>query len=184
MFARTKRLTLRPGWAEDAADLAQAIGHESVVTKLARAPWPYGEAEARDFLTQPRGPHEPRFVILEHGDALAPALVGGIGLTTDPDGARQLGYWLAPDAWGRGLATEAGHAVIDMARHAIGLKRLHAWHFLDNPASGKVLRKLGFRPTGRVELRHSRARGTVAPSAAFELDLDEDRAQAEVRMAA
>ena len=38
MFARTKRLTLRPGWPEDAAAIAQAIGHEEVVTKLSRVP--------------------------------------------------------------------------------------------------------------------------------------------------
>jgi len=183
MFARTKRLTLRPGWAEDAVDIAQAIGHESVVTKLARPPWPYGVNEAQAFLAQPRGAHDPQFIILEHG-AASPVLVGGIGITTDPDGARMLGYWLAPDAWGRGLATEAGRAVIDIARHAIGLRQLHAWHFLDNPASGQVLRKLGFHPTGRVELRPSRARGGVAPSAAFNLDLDEDRGRGEQRMAA
>ena len=40
MFARTKRLTLRPGWPEDAPALTQAIGHEAVIAKLTRAPWP------------------------------------------------------------------------------------------------------------------------------------------------
>ena len=60
MFARTKRLTLRPGWPEDARALAQAIGHEAVATKLARVPWPYalGDAEAmarRSRLTARRG---------------------------------------------------------------------------------------------------------------------------------
>ena len=41
MFARTKRLTLRPGWPEDAPDIARAIGHEEVVRMLAKVPWPY-----------------------------------------------------------------------------------------------------------------------------------------------
>ena len=55
MFARTKRLTLRPGWPEDAPALARAIGHESVIAKLARAPWPYTLDDAEAFLAQPRG---------------------------------------------------------------------------------------------------------------------------------
>ena len=41
MFARTKRLVLRPGWAEDAQALADAIGHEDVLRNLLRAPMPY-----------------------------------------------------------------------------------------------------------------------------------------------
>src|SRR3546814_18039311 len=57
------------------------------------------------------------------------------------DGAHELGYWLTPAVWGRGYATEAGHAVIAMARHALGYRRLHAWHFVDNPASARVDRK-------------------------------------------
>lgn len=174
MFARTKRLTLRPGWPEDAPALARAIGHESVVAKLTRAPWPYALGDAEAFLALSRSAHEPRFLIesLETG---TPALVGGIGISDAAGGVGNLGYWLAPDAWGQGYATEAGHAVIAMARHALGLHRLEAAHFVDNPASGRVLAKLGFRPTGRVELRASHGRAGEAPSALFELDLDTDR---------
>jgi len=173
VFARTKRLTLRPGWPEDAPALARAIGHESVVAKLARAPWPYALGDAEAFLSVPRGPTDAGFLILDHIDA-RPRIVGGIALTPG-DGAHELGYWLTPDAWGRGYATEAGEAVVAMARHALGLRRLDAFHFVDNPASGRVLAKLGFRPTGRVEARTSRGRGGEAPAVMFELDLDNDR---------
>lgn len=173
MFARTKRLTLRPGWPEDAPALAQAIGHETVIAKLARAPWPYALSDAEAFLAQPRAGHDPCFLI-ETMEAGVPRLVGGIAI--DPDGdTHQFGYWLTPDAWGRGLATEAGEAVIAMARHALGLRRLDAFHFVDNPASGRVLTKLGFRPTGRIEPRASVGRGGEAPAALFELDLADQR---------
>lgn len=182
MFARTPRLTLRPGWPEDAPALARAIGHETVVTRLSRAPWPYARSDAEQFLSPPRGGTVPTFLILAH-DGDYPQLIGGIGLTPDEAGGHELGYWLTPDAWGRGYATEAGRAVIAMARHALGFRRLHASHFVDNPASGRVLTKLGFRPTGRIEPRLSRARGGEAPCAFFELDLGEDR-PCEVRMAA
>ena len=171
MFARTRRLTLRPGWPEDAPALAHAIAHEAVIAKLARAPWPYAVSDADAFLAQPRAGHDPRFLI-ETMEAGAPRLIGGIAI--DPDGeTHQLGYWLTPDAWGRGLATEAGEAVIAMARHALGLRRLGAFHFVDNPASGRVLTKLGFRPTGRIEPRASLGRGGEAPAVLLELDLED-----------
>lgn len=169
MFARTKRLTLRPAWPEDAPALARAIGHESVARMLARVPHPYDLADAEAFLALPRGPHDARFLILAHRIG-APELIGGIGIVTE-DGEARLGYWLKPCAWGRGYATEAGSAVIDMARHALPLRRLGAWHFVDNAASGHVLRKLGFRPTGAVTQRASLGRDAPAPSAAYELDL-------------
>jgi len=163
-------LTLRPGWPEDAPALTRAIAHESVVTMLAHAPWPYALGDAEEFLSQPRGGTVPRFVILSH-EREYPRIVGGIGVTPDVQG-HEFGYWLTPDAWGRGYATEAGRAVLAMARHALGIRRLHAGHFLDNPASGRVLTKLGFRATGRVEPRESRARASAAPCALFEIDLD------------
>ena len=53
MFARTERLTLRPGWIEDASALTRAIAHECVVTKLARLPWPYDLLDAETYLTMP-----------------------------------------------------------------------------------------------------------------------------------
>ena len=179
MFARTKRLTLRPGWPEDAAAVTRAIGHEAVVRMLAKAPWPYRLADAENFLARKRAPDEAFFLILSHeGDYPRP--IGGIGLAPDADG-HELGYWLAPEAWGRGYATEAGRAVVAIARHALRLKRLHSGHFVDNPASGRVLAKLGFRSTGEVKGRYSAARGAIVPCRLFELDLVEDADAADTR---
>lgn len=175
MFARTKRLTLRPGWPEDAPALTRAIGHAQVADKLARVPWPYGLGDAEAFLSRPRPIDAPGFLMFE-SPTDAPRLVGGIGLQPgETPGQYDLGYWVTPDAWGRGYATEAGRQVIEIARHALGLKRLTAFHFADNPASGRVLEKLGFRPTGRVEPRPSLARGGLAPSVMMDLDLDVER---------
>jgi len=179
MFARTRRLTLRPGWPEDAPAVARAIGHEEVVRMLAQAPWPYALADAQTFLSRPRSPKEAFFLILSHEDGY-PRPIGGIGLAPDEDG-HELGYWLAPEAWGRGYATEAGRAVVGIARHALGLKRLHSGHFTDNPASGRVLQKLGFRPTGGVKGRYSVARGAIVPCRLFELDLAEEAEAGDTR---
>lgn len=172
MFALTPRLTLRPGWPEDAPALAQAIGHESVVRNLSRAPWPYGVADAEAFLALPRGPHEARFQICERFGRHR--LIGGTGLHLDEQGQWEIGYWLTPDAWGRGYATEAGRAVIDIARHALGLKRVVGRHFVDNAASGHVLRKLGMVETGTRSRLHALSRGEMVECVDFAIDLSGD----------
>lgn len=170
MFARTERLTLRPGWPEDAPELVRAIAHETVVTKLSRAPWPYTLGDALDFLKRPAGTSEKAMLICaHHPDAVR--LIGGIGIHLDEEGNHELGYWLTPGAWGRGYATEAGRAVIANARHTLRLRKLTAGHFVDNPASARVLRKLGFRPTGKVAPSFCRARGEMVPTVKLELDL-------------
>jgi RimJ/RimL family protein N-acetyltransferase len=178
MFARTDRLLLRPGWAEDAPALARAIADEAIVRNLATAPWPYGVAEAEAFLAAPRDPVLPTFLITERTDA-APRLIGACGFGRRPSGAVELGYWIARRHWNQGFATEAGVALIEIAR-ALRLERLEASHFTDNPASGRVLEKLGFIATGLIAERHSCARGGEAPSRLLRLVL----AQAEQSMAA
>lgn len=69
-----------------------------------------------------------------------------------------LGYWLDRAAWGRGYAFEAAQAVTRFAFEDAGLSKLEALHAHDNPASGRVLTKLGFRPQGTVQ-GFSRSRG-------------------------
>jgi RimJ/RimL family protein N-acetyltransferase len=172
MFARTERLLLRPGWLQDAPALHRAIGEEAVVRNLASAPWPYTVADAEAFLATERGPRTASLLIFRRTEA-APELVGTIGFGAMPGGATELGYWIARPYWGRGYATEAGRAVIAIARDALRLDRLHAGHFLDNPASGRVLEKLGFRPTGVVASRFSAGRGGEAQCRLFELELAE-----------
>lgn len=169
MFARTTRLMLRPGWAEDAPELARAIADERIVRNLSTAPWPFELRDAEAFLAQPRDPLLPSLLIFERTEA-APRLVGACGLGRRASGSVEMGYWIARQNWNRGFATEAGQALIEIAR-ALGLGRLEASHFLDNPASGRVLEKLGFRPVGITAPRISCARGTEAPARMLRLEL-------------
>ena len=170
MFARTDRLLLRPGWPEDAPALAAAIGEERIVRNLARAPWPYGEEEARGYLATSFDGPLPAFVIVARQGGRA-ELAGGIGFGRDDDGEIELGYWLASRFWDRGFATEAGRALVALARDGLRLPRLVSGHFVDNPASGRVLEKLGFTATGDIVLRHSAARGEAVPLRRYVLEL-------------
>jgi RimJ/RimL family protein N-acetyltransferase len=176
MFARTTRLLLRPGWAEDAPALVKAIADETIVRNLASAPWPFSLRDAEAFLAAPRDPVLPSLLIFERTDG-DPLLVGACGLGRRPSGSVELGYWISRPHWGRGLASEAGLALVDMAR-ALGIARLEASHFLDNPASGRVLEKLGFQPTGIIATRLSCARGSEIPARYFRLELAEAEAEA------
>jgi len=177
MFARTPRLLLRPGFPEDAPALASAIGDELIVRNLATAPWPYRMRDAEAFLASPRDPVLPSLLMFERtGGALE--LVGSCGLGRRPSGAVEMGYWVARPFWGRGYATEAGRALIDIAR-ALALPSLEGSHFLDNPASARVLEKLGFAPVGIVAPRLSCARGIEAPARLMRLSLTETAGKAE-----
>ena len=174
MFARTDRLLLRPGWAEDAAALARAIGEEAIVRNLASAPWPYDLGHARAFIETERRPDEASFLIFRRTNG-APRLIGAAGLGRQPDGQIELGYWISRPHWGLGYATEAGEAIIAIARDGLRLRKLAAGHFVDNPASGRVLEKLGFRATGEIAPRYSCGRGGEAPCKLFELDFCADQ---------
>jgi RimJ/RimL family protein N-acetyltransferase len=168
MFARTERLLLRPGWAEDAEALTKAIGSEAIVLNLAKVPWPYDVCDAKTYLGRDRHEGEADFLIFMRTRA-SPRLIGGIGLAQLGQDM-ELGYWIVPSCWGLGFATEAGQAVIDLARDTLRLDRLVSGHFVDNPASGRVLEKLGFVRTGQ-EMRHSVARGGDVSFDTLALDL-------------
>ncbi|MEE4155474.1 MAG: GNAT family N-acetyltransferase [Erythrobacter sp.] len=165
MFHRSERLLLRPVWPEDWQGILGGIADRAIVRNLASAPWPYGEDDARAFASLPTEPLHPRFVMTRAADA---TVIGCIGIgpiagdePRESAGAVELGYWIARQHWGRGYATEGGRAVLEIAR-TLGHARVFASHFKDNPASGRVLRKLGFEQTGRLVMRHSCARGEEA----------------------
>lgn len=171
MFLRTERLFLRPAWAEDAGELARAIGQESIVRMLSRVPWPYREEDAREWIEAPRDPHLPNLLVtLPDEDG---RIIGSCGLHHDAEESGstvELGYWIEPAYWGRGYATEALRGVLSLARLA-GHRRIVSRHATDNPASGRVLRKLGFRPTGRARPFHSFGRNGRLETREYALEL-------------
>jgi RimJ/RimL family protein N-acetyltransferase len=169
MFARTPRLLLRPGFPEDAPALATAIGDQAIVRNLATAPWPYRMRDAEAFLARPRDPILPSLLVFER-TAGAPQLVGSCGLGRRPSGSVELGYWIATPFWGRGFATEACTALVDIAR-TLGLTCLEGSHFVDNPGSARVLEKLGFEALGIIAPRLSCARGVEVPARLMRLRL-------------
>ena len=169
MFARTERLLLRPGWAEDAPALAQAIADEAIVRNLARVPWPYREDHARAWLSLPKDHRLPSLLVTLPDEG--GRIIGSCGLQAE-EREVAIGYWIARGHQGLGYATEAARALVGLAR-VIGHRRLRSDHFVDNPASGRVLRKCGFVSTGRTTYRPSLARGALAPSVNYVAELED-----------
>ena len=140
----TQRLALRPLRLTDAPFLAREGARPEVARMVARIPSPCPELASEQFVLAMRAAEKLRGdkvrLITQRADQ---APLGVIGLHPHGNGVWELGYWLAMSAWGRGIATEAGAAMIADARIR-GIKRLIAGHFSDNLASARVLTKLGF----------------------------------------
>lgn len=167
MFHRTENLFLRPAFPEDWKAVFTGIGEQEIVRNLATAPWPYTEMDARRWCARPQNDWLPSFVVVLPDVGVIGS--AGLGLD-DATGEVQLGYWTARKHWGKGYASEAARGVLEVAR-AIGHKRVVASHFVDNPASGRVLQKTGFQATGEVRPGYSMARGGHDPVACYEITL-------------
>jgi len=139
----TARLTLRRPLATDIEPMVDMVGEWEVARRLARVPYPYTRADARQFLEEVI-PQEAIWAILQRPTL---RLVGMIGLSpiADDGSVAELGYWIGMPFWGRGIGTEAADAVLYHAFNTLGLSEVVAGCFTDNPRSLRVLTKLGFR---------------------------------------
>jgi RimJ/RimL family protein N-acetyltransferase len=157
---RTRRLLLRKLTVADVPRIHEILSNWHVTRMLRMAPFP----PRLDQLQQWLSGHDQEWTA---GTAYRFAVTAGermIGCT-DVDqissGCGGLGYFPDEDCWGRGFASEAAEAVRDFAVEAVGLRRLLSGHAIDNPASGHILIKLGFRPTGEAEVWSQSRQETV-----------------------
>ena len=143
MRLETERLVLRPFHLADVPAVLAIQSDWSVTRNLRLADWPPTSGSITAFLAGHEAERQAgtahRFAVTESG-----RVIGCADLDEIAGGCGELGYWLERAAWGRGLATEAAAALVAFARD-FGLVRLATGHAADNPASGKVLAKLGFR---------------------------------------
>ena len=135
----TERLCLRPLRKSDAGLISLYSSDLRVARMTTSIPHPNPPGAVELFIerVQQRDSDETTWAI----DATKGFGCEVVGVMSLRDSG-ELGYWIAPFFWGLGIATEAGCAVVEYGfRH--GHSRIHATHFLDNPASGRVMQKLG-----------------------------------------
>lgn len=149
---QTERLILRPIVTADAPEIEKLAGAREVADGTLTIPHPYPNGAANQWMAAHQADHERTgSIVLAITRRDSGALCGTIGLHIEPNHQRaELGYWIGVPYWNRGYVTEAARALIDYGFRTLGLRRIFAQHYANNPASGRVLRKLGMRHEGRL----------------------------------
>lgn len=148
----TLRLLLRPFSVGDAKSVQRLAGDFAVADTTLVIPHPYQDGMAEEWIST----HRPGFeagelavfaaVLRETGE-----LVGAVGLSiTRRYDRAEIGYWIGRPYWGRGYCTEAATAVMAFGFTNYRLNRVYATHFVRNPASGRVMQKLGMTREGTL----------------------------------
>jgi len=152
----TERLVLRAFTLGDAPEVRRLAGEWEVARTLLSVPHPYGEGVAEEWISGHRSELERGegvhfgVVVRERGE-----LCGACGLMINANDANaELGYWIGVPYWGRGYATEAAREVVRYGFEELRLHRVHAAHFGSNPASGRVLAKIGMSHEGTRREHH------------------------------
>lgn len=150
----TERLVLRPARRTDAEMIVPFCREPLIYRNLARMKPDQTLEETRAFLAKVEETPAAHVYTVWADDSF----LGLCGVEAGAGGLSEIGYWYGPHAWSRGYATEAAAGLVARLARETGLKALHSGYFHDNPASGAVLRKLGFLPAG-WSYRHSIGRG-------------------------
>ncbi len=148
----TPRLLLRNFRLSDAARVSLLAGDYDIAQMTSSIPHPYDEHQAIQWIQS----HESQFnsktaihyaiIHLEQN-----ILIGAIGLELDlPNQSAKLGYWIGKPYWNQGFATEAANSILEYAFGELGLSRVQARHMKKNPASGRVMQKIGMTYEGTL----------------------------------
>jgi RimJ/RimL family protein N-acetyltransferase len=173
----TRRLWLRWPRAADAPAVAAIASRKEVADMTANVPHPYPEGSANDFILRARGANSSGegITLVATGNGGSRKVIGVVSVVAPGDrqafgdDAIRLGYYFAPEEWGRGYATEAVQAVVDGVFMLTGTKAIVADSRVVNPASSRVLQKCGFAFQGS-SLVDLAARGGFFPVDTFRLD--------------
>lgn len=148
----TERLILRPISIEDVPEIQRLASDRDVASQTSDGEVPQPGMEEQWFKKRQEG--------FEKGEAVdfaiirrkSGVLIGAIGLGAEykKDESMQLGYWVGKPYWNQGYCTEAAQAVLKYGFEILGLHRIYSRHFKRNPASGRVMRKIGMKHEGTL----------------------------------
>ncbi len=148
----TPRLILRPFTLDDAPAVKELAGEWEIAATTANIPHPYEEGMAEEWIRT----HQENF---DKGEAVSLAitlkpeggLVGAIGIHINKTNRlAEMGYWVGKPFWNRGYCTEAAREVVRYAFEELDLNRVQARHMIKNPASGRVMQKIGMQYEGTL----------------------------------
>ena len=169
----TSRFFLRPWRDSDAAALYKYASDPEVGP---RAGWPphQSEAESLEIIrTVFNNDTTWAIVLKETGEAIGAMGYGSsceCKLPARPD-EPTVGYWVGKPYWNKGICTEALALLIEHIRSTTDIKSLISGHFIDNPASGRVMEKCGFVATGETAEDDSLYMGAGKPIRVLRMEL-------------
>jgi len=144
----TERLILRPFSMKDAPEVQRLAGERDIAANTRDIPHPYKDGVAEAWISS----HRDKF---QHGEVIFAItlrdgqLIGSIGLVVDRQSElAELGFWIGKPYWNSGYCTEAALAMLRYGFTELGLNRIHSFHLSRNPASGRVMQKLGMTREG------------------------------------
>ena len=165
---QTERLILRSLTLEDATDVQRLAGDRDIALMTVAIPHPYEDGMAEEWIRfcsdANKKDEAVNFAITRRTDD---NLIGAIGLELEQEHQRgELGYWIGKPYWNCGYATEAAKAVVAYSFQVLKLNRIYAFHFTRNPASGRVLEKIGMRHEG-CRRQHTKKWGNFEDSIGY-----------------
>lgn len=159
----TDRLRLRPLVAGDIDRFVTYAGAWDVASRTTDIPFPLRRDAAGPWLQECVGE-------VRRGIELEGELIGAVGFfAVERGGPSELGFWIGVPWWGRGYDSEAARALVERAA-LWSVAAFTAAHFIDNPASGRVLTRLGFRSTAEGRA-YCMARSAHVATVEYRLDV-------------
>jgi len=145
----TTRLVLRPFALGDAPAVQRLASDRAIAANTLLIPHPYPEGAAEEWIRGHDDVSDNLIFAIAPGDG--GEVMGAIGMHVEQFHRRaEIGYWLGVPYWGNGYVTEAAQAVVGYAFENLGVNRVFAFHFTRNPASGRVLQKIGMVREGTM----------------------------------
>lgn len=153
----TSRLKLRPFSAADTQRVAELANDEEISRNLRSFEFPYSLDDAKDWVSGlpaewEQGKSAVFAICFGQAEPQQEQLVGAIGIVLDQQSnLGELGYWVGRKYWGQGIATEASQSMLDFAFGQLGLNKVVAECLVRNPASARVIEKVGMVQEGFLE---------------------------------
>jgi len=140
----TERLVLKSFVLADGPELQKLAGNPNVSKTTLNIPYPYEDGMAEAWIST----HSENWVNKRSATFAiklksSHELIGDVSLVDIQESQAELGYWVGEPYWDRGYCTEAAKALVHYSMNKMGIKKIVAEHLRTNPASGRVMEKIG-----------------------------------------
>lgn len=146
----TDRLFLRLFTESDAKDVSILCNNYNIYKNTLHLPYPYSMEDARSWIKN----HSDNFnneksFEFAVTDKLTGELYGAIALSNNSNfNHGEIAYWVGEKYWGNGYTTEAAGAILEFAFNKRQHNKVFARCFHSNPASSRVIEKIGMKKEG------------------------------------